>query len=119
MWWRKLKKWAFGPESRFELGDSVQPVKGSGELMIVVEKWTSRKVKEPLITCKWNVLNTSEIRTNIFLESQLRYYNWNVKSETFRRLHFNYPTSQSELKLLMSIKKHSRVLDSAEWTRVE
>lgn len=110
MWWKKLKEWAFGPKARFEVGDNVQLIIGGGELMIVCEVWSSQKLKEPLICCKWSVPATSEIRTNLFHESQLRYYNWNVQSQTSLR-----PIDQpiKELRPLMTVR-YSKSFDLRE-----
>lgn len=70
-----LKQKLFGCSSHFMVGDSVQLAAGADDLMVVTEIHTSRKLKEPLIGCKWCVRG-SEIRTCLFPESKLRLFDW-------------------------------------------
>jgi uncharacterized protein YodC (DUF2158 family) len=70
-----LKSRLTGPLSRFNVGDSVQ-LKDGGPLMVVIEVFTSRKMPEPLIHCKWYESETKETRTNIFHESALKLFDW-------------------------------------------
>jgi hypothetical protein len=76
MRWEILKQKLFGCPSSFTIGDSVQLAAGSDELMVVTEIHISRRLKEPLIGCKWCVKGKSEIRTCLFPESKLRRFDW-------------------------------------------
>jgi uncharacterized protein YodC (DUF2158 family) len=77
----ELRKWAFGPQSDFKPGDSVE-LKEGGRMMQVIEVISYRNLEEPIICCKWYEPKTKETRTNIFRESKLKLFDWyNAQSE--------------------------------------
>ena len=72
----KLIKLLFAPASKFHIGDCVQFIEGD-RLMIVIEILSEPKMKQPLINCKWQEPENEDIRTQLFLEKNLKPLDWN------------------------------------------
>lgn len=75
-----VRQWllsAFGPSSRFVEGDTVQPVAGERELMVVKKVVLNRKSTEPQILCRWTDSHTDEFREHWFAEHEVEPFNWN------------------------------------------
>ncbi|MFZ6009706.1 MAG: hypothetical protein ACOYXT_05100 [Bacteroidota bacterium] len=72
----ELKKWAFGPKTKFKEGDTVQEYEG-GPLMVVLRIEVSRRTKNVILNCQWYDAETKTTRTNLFFEEQLRPFDWN------------------------------------------
>lgn len=74
-----IKQWllsVFGPESRFNVGDSVQPVNGDDELMVVkkiIRKW---ETKEPLILCQGYDEEKKKRKEALYPEKELKPFDW-------------------------------------------
>jgi uncharacterized protein YodC (DUF2158 family) len=71
----QVRTWLFGHKSEFKKGDSVQLQEG-GELMLVIDVYTNRNLSGPLVECRWYEPATKEIRTQIFQESRLKFFDW-------------------------------------------
>jgi uncharacterized protein YodC (DUF2158 family) len=59
----------------FKTGDQVQPRKG-GPLMIVESVKESGQRKVYLICCKWFDRQSKENRTDVFIEGELKHFDW-------------------------------------------
>lgn len=79
-----LKQWlqsVFGPSSKFVAGDSVQPVKGERELMVVAKVVLNNGFPEPQLVCRWVDSVSNESREHLFWESELTPFDWNRPME--------------------------------------
>jgi uncharacterized protein YodC (DUF2158 family) len=70
-----IRKFLFAPSSDFKAGDSVE-LKSGGPLMIVTHVFCKRNMNQPLIHCKWYDRERKTTRTNLFLERDLRKFDW-------------------------------------------
>jgi uncharacterized protein YodC (DUF2158 family) len=74
----------FGPSSKFNVGDSVQPVRGNQELMVVTGFKREHKSKEPLVRCQWYDIEEKKEKTMVFEEKELEPFDWhNPKRRVF------------------------------------
>ncbi|MBL7872138.1 MAG: DUF2158 domain-containing protein [Cyclobacteriaceae bacterium] len=71
----KIKKWLFGPTTKFKVGDTVQ-LKSGGYLMVIVEVCKNRNMKRCLLHCQWYESEFHRTRWNLFPESSLMYFDW-------------------------------------------
>ena len=74
-----IKNWllsVFGPSSRFNVGDSVQPIHGEQELMVVVEIKKEQNAQEPLVRCQWYDSDEKKNKVVVFPENQLEPFDW-------------------------------------------
>jgi uncharacterized protein YodC (DUF2158 family) len=70
-----IRKFLFAPSSDFKAGDSVE-LKSGGSLMVITRVFCRRNMNQPLINCKWYDRETKATHTNLFLENQLRKFDW-------------------------------------------
>lgn len=71
--WFRLK--LFGPASSFRIGQAVVAA-GETELMVVTEIHTGRKMRFPLLECRWYDRETRSTRRNLFPENMLTLFDW-------------------------------------------
>jgi hypothetical protein len=62
----------------FTIGEVVVPARGDGHPMVVVEIHRGKKLREPILFCKWRDLQTNETRTNLFHLSDLKPFDWSA-----------------------------------------
>lgn len=74
---RQILLSVFGPSSKFVEGDSVQPVAGERELMVVKRVILDRKSAEAYLLCRWTDSTTNKYREHLFAESEVEAFDWN------------------------------------------
>lgn len=72
---KKVLQYVFGPTPRFLVGDSVEPVQGDRELMVVKEVVVER-AKPPRLLCQWTDAKTNLRREALFDENELQPFDW-------------------------------------------
>lgn len=66
-----------GPKPKFKKGDTVQRIAGN-ELLIVVWIDIAPRTKAITYLCKWFDRQEQATRTNLFMESELRLFDWST-----------------------------------------
>lgn len=64
----------------FKVGDMVELKDGTGYPMLVTRIDKTRQMKEPLLSCRWYDRHTKETRINLFPESKLIHFGWEIKA---------------------------------------
>jgi uncharacterized protein YodC (DUF2158 family) len=75
----KVKDFARGIDCPFKVGDLVELKDGSGYPMLIVKIEKTRRMKEPILYCRWYDELTKETRYNYFLPGNLMLFNWDVR----------------------------------------
>ena len=72
---RKLLFTLFGPTSKFNIGDTVQPIH-SDQLMVVIEIIKERDLEVPIVQCQWYDAKSKSDRKDLFSEKDLIPFDW-------------------------------------------
>jgi hypothetical protein len=70
---RALRKWFVVPKSNYKIGEAVR-LRGTNEMMVVVEVWSHRGMDEAQVHCHFNNPN-STFESDLFPESAIEPYN--------------------------------------------
>lgn len=72
---KNLLQSVFGPSSRYVVGDSVQPVLGDRELMVVTKVIVGKDL-DPQVLCRWVDSKTEQSREVVFKENEIEPFDW-------------------------------------------
>lgn len=72
---KRLLQSVFGPTSRYVVGDSVQPVRGDRELMVVSKVLVGRDMN-PRVVCRWVDSKSEQNREALFEENEIQPFDW-------------------------------------------